>query len=366
MINKAEIIVVLCQKYPSTDSPHSQAFIHTRISQYPTHYNIKVISFDSSTDYQFEGIKVYTEKTFYKLYSHCKIKLLISHAPNLRNHFRFLISYFHSIHKILFFFHGYEVLNINKRVYRQKTLLPFSDKPGCFFKAYQSVKLPILRCLLYLFKMFKPCSYVFVSRTLLKECLEDLKSRIFNDDSIFEVINNSIGQDFKNRKHNSLFASNDYVCIRPFSDPKYGVDIFIKIAENNPNSSFHLYGLGKLPKTQKLPSNLVIFNKFLHPYQLPDVLCQYKAAILPTRWDSQGVLACEAASLGMPVITSDLEVCREILSGFENVTFVSNENFHKIDLSLLKLKSRTEHGSPYSSDKTIPAELKLINNLITM
>lgn len=36
-------------------------------------------------------------------------------------------------------------------------------------------------------------------------------------------------------------------------------------------------------------------------------------------------MACEMATFGIPLITSNLEVCRQVFDGFENVEFIDNE-----------------------------------------
>lgn len=359
-----KFVLILCQNYPSEHLPHSQAFIHTRLKNYPKNFNLKVISFSAQEDYTLDGVEVYTERSFLKKFPSKEIELLISHAPNLRNHFRFIIQNFHSFHKILFFFHGYEIIDVDKRVYQQKTHLTFIDQPSSFFRFYQKAKLPLLRVLFLALKTMKFCRFVFVSKTLVNETNEDLKSGIFKNDLNFDIIHNAISEDYQKLLHTPDKVQHDFICIRPFNDPKYGVDIFIKLAENNPRYSFHLYGKGSLPKVEKLPSNLSVFEKFLLPQELPVVLCRYRAAILPTRWDSQGVLACEAATLGMPVITSDLPVCREILNRFENVVFEPNEKFHELDLSKFNISSKKITDYPFELKKTVDAEINLINKIL--
>ena len=65
---------------------------------------------------------------------------------------------------------------------------------------------------------------------------------------------------------------------------------------------------------------------------------------MPTRRDTQGVMSCELVTYGIPLITSDLPVCREIFGKIPTVAFMSNdiryENLSQLYLNLLK-KSRT-------------------------
>ena len=51
-----------------------------------------------------------------------------------------------------------------------------------------------------------------------------------------------------------------------------------------------------------------------------------------TRTDAQGVMMCEMATFGMPLITSDISVCHEVFDGFNGVGFISNINYLTSDL----------------------------------
>lgn len=44
-----------------------------------------------------------------------------------------------------------------------------------------------------------------------------------------------------------------------------------------------------------------------------------------TRRDTQGVWSCELVIYGIPLITSDLPVCREIFGKISSVAFMNNE-----------------------------------------
>lgn len=51
-----------------------------------------------------------------------------------------------------------------------------------------------------------------------------------------------------------------------------------------------------------------------------------------TRRDTQRVMSCELATYGIPLITSDLPVCRERFSRLDSVSFISN-NIKQVNLS---------------------------------
>ena len=88
--------------------------------------------------------------------------------------------------------------------------------------------------------------------------------------------------------------------------------------------NFHLYGDGRYFEHFPPPPNLKVFRRFIDQKDIPDLLDRYRAAAMPTRLDSQGVMACEMATYGIPLITSDLDVPRQMLKGFGNVRFAAS------------------------------------------
>ena len=84
-------------------------------------------------------------------------------------------------------------------------------------------------------------------------------------------------------------------------------------------------------KYRKKPDNITWIDKFLQHDELLYCINCARCALMPTRRDTQGVMSCELVTYGIPVITSDLPVCREIFGGLNNVAFIKN-NENVIDL----------------------------------
>jgi glycosyltransferase involved in cell wall biosynthesis len=355
-------ILVICQNYPSPGNPFSQPFIHTRLLEYVKFFDVTVLSFAAKEQYSFEGVNVINEREFTKVYRNIKFDLAISHAPNIRNHYRFLFYNVFSFNRLMFVFHGYEVIDIHKRIYNQKTHYEFPYKHSGLVRLYHKSKLPLTCMLLNILSRIKVCGFVFVSNVLLREAKEDLKSNLFHENRNTFIVNNPINELFNTLGYEPEQKS-DFICIRPFDDSKYGVDIFIALARNNPAYTFHLYGKGVLPKVQSLPQNLKVIDGFMTSSKLIKTLNNYRGVILPTRWDSQGVLGCEIAAYGMPIITSDLEVCREMLSRYPNVTLVSNEIFDSLDLTSAKLKAEKIDRKFYTHKETTYVEIDIARSL---
>lgn len=88
-----------------------------------------------------------------------------------------------------------------------------------------------------------------------------------------------------------------------------------------------------------------------------------KYALMLTRRDTQGVMACELATFGIPLITSDIPICHEIFGKFQNVAYLSNDTAYNCDLSKIEYpRLSNEKESTYYQRNTIGKEVELINS----
>ncbi|RUO30012.1 hypothetical protein CWE12_08610 [Aliidiomarina sedimenti] len=324
-------ILVLSQAYPSKDALYSMAYVHSRNIEYVRRgIGVDVLSFSNSHDYEFEGINVLGSgsKIDFNLYD-----AVVSHAPNIRSHYLFFVRNLSKIKSLTIFFHGHEALKINQ--YYPK---PFSwnnsktIKSTVLQKFYDSMKLRLLKGLLRKANV----KVIYVSEWMRQAALSCMNiPSSYKIDQV--VINNAINNSFYTSEYRPTDKLADFVTIRPFDEPKYAVDLVVALAKFNPDYSFHLYGSGKLFEFIDKPNNLEVFNHFVEQKDIPSLLNRYRAAVMPTRLDAQGVMMCEMASYGVPLIISDLPVCREMLSEFDNCIFVNNAGFSSLNISSLKL-----------------------------
>lgn len=70
----------------------------------------------------------------------------------------------------------------------------------------------------------------------------------------------------------------------------------------------------------------------MHHDEMMFCMNQCRYALMPTRRDTQGVMSCELVTYGIPLITSDLSVCREIFAGIKTVAYIDNDESMNIDL----------------------------------
>jgi glycosyltransferase involved in cell wall biosynthesis len=356
-------VLVIAEGYPSQDNLYNLAYIHSRLLHYVKNgIAVKVLSFQANKEYEFEGIVVTNLETFNKTDSLKDYDLLISHAPNLRNHVIFILSRIRSVNNLLFFIHGHEVL-IKKNYYPS----PYGFDRGSIVKGwinliYDLIKVKLLKLFFNYVLLKKTTHIVFVSEWMKEETLKNV---FFNKKFIkrnTSVINNNINPIFFDDHYNpSQEKWGDFITIRPLDNSKYALDVVCEVAKMNPSYSFHVYGKGKFFSYNEMPNNLVWHNRYLKQNEMPEVLNHYSCGLMPTRLDSQGVSVCEFASFGIPLYTSDLNVCREMLGEFENVKFFSinlKEGFKS--LRPFDAKVSNQNKRKFSFEETVYREIELI------
>ncbi|UOF02232.1 glycosyltransferase [Bdellovibrio reynosensis] len=365
-------ILILAEAYPSINSK-AMSYVHSRSLYYKSlGHDVTVINFKAHQKYTYEGILVIPEADFSNKQNY---EIVCAHAPNLKNHIRFLIRHSRLFKKIVFFFHGHEVLR-KKNYYNDR--FKFTPNPNnktfnlkglinsLIGDLYDLLKLKFLR--LYFKKLINGGQGYFVS--VSDWMYSELKNNLRVNDSFFgnkhRIIHNcanSVFQEFTYKKPERPEA--DFITIRPFDSPKYCLDIVFRLAQIYPEYKFHVYGSGNFFELNKPPQNLKFFIKDFSQKEMPELLNNYRFALMPTRLDSQGVMVCEMATYGMPVITSNISIAKEMLSDFNRVYFLDNER-PRLDANLL---SQTENQEAKSNQKfslkyTIGAELDFFMELV--
>lgn len=356
--------LILAENYPSKDYPDVQSYIHCRCLFYKKQgLDFLVLSFRAKAPYCYEGVYVTTWKEFRRNHPN-EIGLLMSHAPNLRNHLRFILEFKNLIKNVIFVFHGFEVLRIvDKNPFPYKGSLSLKLKKIIIY-SYDFIKLPVFKIFASRIIAGRKVESVFVSNSLLHDTCHDLKvtEGFFKN---YQIINNPIHPVFYEQTY--IAPSNErkkIICIRPFDDLKYGADLYWDLAKKYPQYDFHLFGKGSYFDKWELPSNLIIQKAVFHVKDLPTLLNQYDCSVLFTRWDSQGVLACEFATYGIPLITSDLPVCIEMLGEYKNVILVNNDLDFDLNEILKNLPSASSKPQKFTYANTVQKEINLIKRMM--
>jgi len=361
-------ILVLATNYSRPDGFVSLQYIHSRNIWYlKKGIDVSVISFGAKYDYVLNGVKVYTPETYKSKLQENKYDILISHAPNLRNHYKFLKKYIKQFNNVIFFFHGHEVLRMSK-VYPKPYAFDKKESllSGFIRDIYDRLKLYIWRS--FFGEIAYKSQFVFVSSWMYNMFIKHVKidPEIVKDRK--HVIYNCIGEMFENTSYEEEGEKYyDFITIRNDLDgSKYGIDIVTRIAENNPQYKFCVVGEGEFYKYNKKPDNLEWINRNLMHGEIIDFLNKSKCALLPTRTDAQGVMACEMATFGIPLITSNIDVCKEVFSDFENVELIDNNKENVNVSSILKrLESadKQEKVDKYFAKNTVGRELELFKRV---
>tara|TARA_A100001391_G_scaffold158114_2_gene116442 strand:+ start:4167 stop:5249 length:1083 start_codon:yes stop_codon:yes gene_type:complete len=322
--------IVLCQDYPSEENPYAMGYVHSRVKEYLKHgISVKVLSFSTISSYEYEGVSVYGEKEIGEYVN--EETVFLSHAPNVKNHLRFLVGKIKKARCVVLFFHGHEVMR-RVRDYPK----PYEWNRRGLFKniiidIYDSAKFIAMRHFLLFYG--NKIKVVFVSDWMKSVFLKRI--RPYGTGMEAFIINNPVNEGFVSRTYR--YGGNkeyDFVTIRPLTESKYCIDLVVDAARNNPSKKFLLVGKGNFFDHRKdIPPNLTWWNRFCAQKEIPELLDNCRCALMPTRLDAQGVMSCEIATYGMPLITSDIPVCKEMLLSFPNVSFIGNDKIGKVDLS---------------------------------
>ena len=332
--------LVLVQNYPDNDGGVALMYVHVRNKYYIQHdIDVTVLNFSSHDDYNIDNIKVITEDTYKK--ENKKYDVVVSHAANIKNHYRFLKKYDDRFEHMIFFFHGHEVVMIND-VYPK----PYDYmKKDSWFRVqmqncYDQFKLSLWHK--YYKKIANKAEFIFVSNCLHNEFQKYVR---LSDDDLkghVHIINNSVGKVFEDNSYKCEGNKKyDFITIRNNMDSStYCIDLVCKLAEKNPNFSFLVIGKGNFFKNKSKPDNITWIDEYLNHEDILNCVNHARCALMLTRRDTQGVMSCELVTYGIPLITSDLPVCREIFEKIPSVAFmnneIENENFSQIYVNILK------------------------------
>lgn len=352
-------VLVCVQDYPNNDGGVKLMYVHTRNLQYVNYdVDVTVLNFSCCNEYIYEGIKVIPYSEYVKHYASYDIAIV--HAANLRNHYRFLKKHGNEFKRFIFFFHGHEVLRINHDYSK-----PFDFIRRSFFKEiaqdiYDNYKFFVWRR--YYKKNIYKSDYIFVSNWMKEKFFKNLKldENLFGDR--LHITYNNVGLTFeKNCYDDSSEKQYDFITIRAnIDDSKYSVDIVNQLALNTPAARFLVIGKGELFKHITKAQNLTWINKTLNHKDIIAFLNSARYALMPTRTDAQGLMMCEMAAFGIPVITSDIPVCHEVFDEFKNAFFIDNEKKDENLEEYLRKKSCCCKHDRYYLENTIREELEII------
>ncbi len=356
-------VLVAVADYPNNFGGVSLMYVHTRNKYYMQNgISVTVLNFAADENYEIDGIPVITEAS-YKEHSG-NYDVLISHAPNLRKHYLLLKKYQKRFEKLIFFFHGHEVVKLNE-VYPQPYafLKPQSRFKKLFQNVYDTLKLSVWHS--YFKKIAEKSDFVFVSNTFFSEAKKFLRLTDADFKNNVHIIYNSVGGAFEEKSYNEKTTKTyDFITVRSRIDEStYCIDVLSSLASANPEKHFLLIGKGEFFAHCKKPENLEWINSTMPHSRLTEYIDCAKCAIMLSRRDTQGVMSCELATYGVPLIVSDEPICREVFDNMPNIAFLSNNDISaKLDGILSTLTDNYKKDKPdcYFANRTISKECDLI------
>jgi len=359
-------ILVLSSNYPNNQGEISLNYVHVRNCYYKQMgHKVVELSFRAKEDYIKDDIPVFTLKSFHMKFNVKDFDVIVCHAANLRHHYRFLWRENKNINRIVFFYHGYEVMRLTDYPpdypYKKKDNWKRTISP-----LYDSFKLKTWKR--FILRNINKIDCVFVSEWMRDTFMNNLgiKSGVIPQEKI-HIIYNSVSKKYQNYSWNNENEKKyDFVTIRGQIDTsKFAIDFVNDLALNNPQYQFLLVGRGEFFHHYKKAPNLLWINEYMNQDQIIKVLNESSCALMPTRLDAQGVMTCEMATFGIPVITSDIPVCRYVLKNFTNVSFIEND-IATIDLGkvLSKIQLPCSKNTRFFEEETVQKELDLYNSLL--
>ena len=228
---------------------------------------------------------------------------------------------------------------------------------------YDTFKLLVWRK--YLPKVKDKSYFIFVSKWMKEQFLK--WTRI--DESMLlgrsSITYNSVGMDFEQNQYDEKSEKEfDFCTIRGNLDgSKYSIDIVNKLALNTPNKKFVVVGKGEFFNHYKKAPNITWLNQTMNHNEIIELLQKSRFALMPTRTDAQGLMMCEMAAFGIPLITSDIPVCHEVFEDFSNVYFIDNKSSDSLEKFSSDMSVCRKHTRFYK-DITVKNEVEIINRII--
>ena len=312
--------LVVTPGYPSEDNKYNCAFVHTRVrAYYRTGMKVDVACIGdtlSSQTYEFEGVKVVRAGFNYlrELLLTRRYKRILIHFFDNR-YANLLESVDVSDTKLYFYLHGAETL------YRDwtKIVSPYFGPPAEVTDELRAL-FEEKDFFINKYNHIKNAKWIFVTPWTRSRCEELLGIKFENSDVIPCLIDTDL---FSYQKKDPELRKKIYV-LRKFDDiNSYSLDTVVRIIEDLSRRDFFsdlefdIYGDGSLHSVILEPvmryPNVHIHKRFLSHEEIRRVHETHGIALFPTRFDSQAVSSCEAASSGCAVVTSDIPGVRQFI-----------------------------------------------------
>ncbi|MDD3772856.1 MAG: glycosyltransferase family 4 protein [Weeksellaceae bacterium] len=372
-------LAIITPRYPKENDPYNHMFVHVRAKYFKELGNEVVVFVPSSEQifYNYQGIEVKQMSNRDIIQQYDGYDLLYLHLVN--NYF-LIKSGGYPIYKDIqknkrtfaIYIHGSEILKYPDYLFdfsfSLKGILKYF-----YLNYWNSIK---IAGFLKESNQRKNATFIFPSKWMKQHTESIIKFKLNNcnvipngiDTNMFKFVDS-----YKNR-HKLLM-------IRPLTDLKYGFDIAIEILRFLPSEfKLTIYGKGKYERycrklidSYRLAQRVVMINKYIERHEIPNVFKDYGGFIATTRFDSQGVIMCEAMASGLLTVSNNVTAIPEFIEDNKNgiladtpkeiankiVEAVSNQEKYR----MLTLNARTRMES-ISIEKMGEKENNVLSKLI--
>lgn len=373
-------ILLITPSYPSPDNLYACGFVHTRVKAYieaGLDVEVAIINkYKESSYYEFEGVTLYKTD-----YSDMRDILMAKSYDAILVHFldatyaKYLTTSYLNDTPVFLWNHGADILFKDYKEFYTPYFSNEYDLPKFLKKEYDLREKYVKQL-----SENKNINWIFVSEWEKNRAEELLDIKFKNSIVIHNYIDNNI---FKYSKKDVDQRKNIFVLRRFDNTKKYAIDIAVlTILELSRRKifndlTFYICGEGdyfnELVQPLRSFKNVIINNNFLAHNQIYEYHKKCGIALFPTRQDTQGVSALEAASSGLAVVSSDLPVINEFFDAKLN-TLCNVENYIEYADVIERLYNNPDEFSRISSkmseytnnicsfDNTIKKEIEYIRN----
>lgn len=312
--------------YPSLENKYNTAFVHTRVQAYQNaNINLDIAVINSLPEtklYEFEGVKVFKGDYFAlrEILKRKKYKNIIVHFFD-NNYGNVFDSVDLTDTQLFFYLHGADVLYRDYPKYASNYFerpIDISNKESEFeIKDYYFRK----------YNLNQNVKWIFVSNFVKNRAEELLDIKFNNYDIVPCFIDTNL---FKYVQKDPELRKKIFILRKFTNDNCYAIDIDIRAIlelSTRPYFSeleFDIYGDGEMFDVLTAPvknfSNVHLHRTFLTHEEIKQVHDLHGIGLFASRFDTQGVSLCEAASSGVAVVTSNIPVITSYINPELGVT----------------------------------------------
>lgn len=375
-----EEVLILTDRYPNEQALYRNGFVHRRVKLYAdagiscTVFCMDALSFPQR--YAFDGVTVTAG-------GRCELYRYLSQNPQIRTvcvHFLDqrmwdVLRYFS--HRLIIWSHGSDILHWSHRPFlypteaEQRFAIIQSEKRKKFWRGIFLLSEMGLIDAQFVYVSDYLRGLVAADHEWEKHGYQNLRTHVIHnciDTGLFAYAPKTAEQRLK------------LISVRSYDSSNYANDLTVQAIEllsKEPffdKLSFLIAGNGEqfdaLTKPLKKFKNVTLHKGFYRQDELAALYREYGVAILPTRFDTQGVSRDEACACGMAVITTDCACYREFANEQSSMP-VKPESAEAIATAIKRLyedqglflslsKNARERAERLSAEHTVKAEIRLI------